>query len=100
MLRLLDGVIDGESEHGGVPLGQIGFQFVEQLSGGRVRGIVPEVFDGLEVGGKGIGEGVRFAVEGLFVVGVGPVFFRGHAEEDHGAGGGPQVGAGVAIGLH
>ena len=50
--------------------------------------------------GKRVGEGVGFFVKGGFAVGIGPVVFGADAEEDHGADGGAQVGAGVAFGFH
>ena len=61
---------------------------------------MPKVFDGLVVGGKGVGKGVGFVVKGLFVICVGPVVFRRYAEEDHGTDGCAQVGASVAFGFH
>ena len=61
---------------------------------------MPEVFDGLIVGGKGIVEGVWFLVKGLFIICVGPVVFRWYAEEDHGARGCAQIGACVALCFH
>jgi hypothetical protein len=87
-------------EHGRMPLGQVGFHLSQDLFGLGSRRVMPEIFDGLVVLGKGVTEGRRFFVKLLLIIGIGPVFLRRHPEENHGPHGAAQKGPGVPLHLH